>query len=247
MKKIAKQKNIIFLEELNNLFNKIISYEILPEIYLRLSARIYHYLIDEFQDTNILQWKNLYPLIYESISSQGTLFIVGDKKQSIYRFRGGEPKLFDKIETDYFAHYGCYRDYLTQNYRSKKSIVEFNNIIFSQENLERFCKSLENVENIQDIISEIENVYSNTKQEYVKNESEKETVGYVYGELVDIPKDQEYEDMIKPKLINLINKLISQKYNYSDISILLRTNSEVRTITEWLIQENIPVESEQTL
>lgn len=243
IKIIAKQKNVIFLEELNNLLNKIISQEILPEIYLRLSTRIYHYLIDEFQDTNVLQWKNLHPLIHESISSKGTLFIVGDKKQSIYRFRGGKPELFDEVETYYFKGYHCERSYLVKNYRSKKNIVEFNNNIFSQENIDRFCKCIEKIKYDEEIISEIKNVYSNAKQEY----KDDNLGGYVYGELVEISKEKEYEDEIKPKLKELIERIISQGHNYSDICILLRTNSEVRTITEWLIQENIPVESEQTL
>ncbi len=243
IKEVSKKKNIIFLEELNSLFNKIVEKEILPEIYLRLSARIYHYLIDEFQDTNILQWENLYPLIYESVASKGSLFIVGDKKQAIYRFRGGEAKLFDKIKTHYFKNYFCKEEKLSQNYRSRKFIVEFNNKIFSKYNIIKFCNLIERIKYNEKIVSDIIDVYRNVKQEYF----EYSRCGYVYGELVDIKKTQDYEEVIKPKLKELITKVINQNYDYSDICVLLRKNHEVRVVTEWLIQHNIPVESEQTL
>jgi len=242
-KKLAKTQNVVFLEELNHTLKRLISKEILPEIFLRLSVKIYHYLIDEFQDTSRLQWKNLFPLIYESISSNGTLFIVGDKKQSIYRFRGGESSLFDDITDIYFKEYNYKKEFLKINWRSEKKIVEFNNKIFSKENLSRFCNSYEDLKQIPNLKKDIEKIYSVSQQQY----DPKKLGGYVYGELVEISDKGDLEEIIKPKLLDIIDKIKKNKNDFSQVAILLRSSSEVQMITEWLIRENIPVESEKTL
>jgi exodeoxyribonuclease V beta subunit len=109
-------------------------------LYFRLDAGIEHLLIDEFQDTNIVQYKVLKPLIEEITSGIGTkefksFFYVGDKKQSIYRFRGGAKALFDYVAKTFNADV----DTLSKNYRSKKNIVEFVN--------KTFCEKIKDYEN----------------------------------------------------------------------------------------------------
>jgi len=242
-KKLAKRKNVVFLEELNHILKRLISKEILPEIFLRLSVKIYHYLIDEFQDTSRLQWENLFPLIHESISSKGTLFIVGDKKQSIYRFRGGEASLFDDVTDFYFKEYNYKKEFLQMNWRSEKEIVEFNNKIFSKENLNRFFNLCEDLKQIYGLKEDVEKIYSVSQQEYDINKSD----GYVYGELIEISEKEDLEERIKPKLLNIVDKLKDNKKDLSKVAILLRTSDEVQMVTEWLIERNIPVESEKTL
>jgi ATP-dependent exoDNAse (exonuclease V) beta subunit len=111
-----------------NLLNKYIDNEFL---YFRLDAQIEHLLVDEFQDTNIVQFKILQPIIKEIISGVGTrnlksFFYVGDKKQSIYRFRGGAKVLFDYIAKTFDIEI----DSLPKNYRSLMEIVEFVNRVF---------------------------------------------------------------------------------------------------------------------
>lgn len=99
-------------------------------LYFRLDGNIEHILIDEFQDTNISQYKLLLPLVEEIKSGIGrsgfrSFFIVGDKKQSIYRFRGANPHLFDYVAKD------LNKRYLLSNYRSASNIVEFVNSTFA--------------------------------------------------------------------------------------------------------------------
>ncbi len=100
-------------------------------LYFRLDATISHMLLDEFQDTSTIQFEILRPLIDEMTSGEGSkerssLFLVGDVKQSIYRFRGGKKELFYAV-TD---HYGVQVDQLRTNYRSEKEVVEFVNKVF---------------------------------------------------------------------------------------------------------------------
>ena len=111
------------------------------ELYYRLATRFKHYLIDEFQDTSTLQWKNLIPMVEEALSTDGSLFYVGDKKQAIYRFRGGEVSLFDKVK-ERFGSFNMKYEYLKKNYRSQKKIVEFNTRIKTKEKKRAIYKRL---------------------------------------------------------------------------------------------------------
>ncbi len=132
----------------NNLFDfkdiEILVYELLREesfvndikefIYFRLDSKIEHILIDEFQDTSITQWQIFEPLVDEIAAGEGvepfkSFFYVGDVKQSIYRFRGGQKELFDYVY-NYYKSFGMKKDELDTNYRSKENIVEFVNDTF---------------------------------------------------------------------------------------------------------------------
>lgn len=239
LEKITQKQDIVFLEDLNKKINSVVfdQSDFVPELFIRLATTIKHFLIDEFQDTNVLQWNNLLPIIQEVLSSGGSLFYVGDKKQSIYRFRGGDATLFDRVE-EQFRNYNIDRTSLIKNRRSKKEIVEFNNFIFSRENLEKFCDEIIKLDTLRDRILKI---YSNTQQEYIKENKG----GFVYGELIKDSED--YEDIIKNKLLQLIKDLIGKGINPLDIAILVRKSEEASIVSEWLLEERISVESEKTL
>lgn len=99
-------------------------------LYFRLDARIEHILLDEFQDTSLLQYAILEPLISEITASEDgrSFFFVGDKKQSIYRFRGGFSRLFDEV----LKRQGTTLEHLSINYRSSRLLVEFANEVFGE-------------------------------------------------------------------------------------------------------------------
>ena len=97
---LSRRDDVLFLEELNRkaalLFGDgLVTVE---ELYFRLAARFQHYLMDEFQDTSVSQWRNLALLVEEALAQGGSLFYVGDKKQAIYAFRGGDSRLFDALQ-----------------------------------------------------------------------------------------------------------------------------------------------------
>ena len=241
-KKNNIKDNIIFLEELNKytqsiFFDKTIT---MSELYCRLATKFRHYLIDEFQDTSNLQWNNLYPMVKEAIDSGGSLFYVGDKKQAIYSFRGGNSALFDSV-ADIFNKYNIKKEILVKNYRSSKNIIMFNNEIFSEKNIQMFLSQIQ-YSNKKIVLSKndmnkIINVFKNSYQIW----NEKENNGYIYLERLE-----QKENNIKEKLLHIIED-ITKRFNYADIAILVRNNQQIKLVSTYLLENNIPIESEKTL
>ena len=137
MEQIKATQSIVLISE----FNKIISDEIkqqpIPFIYERIGERYQNYFIDEFQDTSQMQWQNVIPLVENALSSapkeneKNSLLIVGDAKQSIYRWRGGNPEQFiDLYEKENPFHITKNVENLETNYRSYSAIIDFNNSFF---------------------------------------------------------------------------------------------------------------------
>ena len=243
LKRISKRDDILFLEELNSKANGLISSEIsLPELYYKMSMRFSHYLIDEFQDTSILQWNNLKEMIEDALSSGGTLFCVGDKKQEIYRFRGGETKLFSRIKREW-RHYNVKDRVLKKNWRSHRAIVEFNNKAFSDDNLKNALSQMSTFDNGRIDTSAILDIFSDSAQEYKKEN----TFGYVHKEFIEEANQEERNRIISSKLMELIKSLKKRSFEYKNIAILCRSNDEIELVTSWLLKENISVESEKTL
>jgi len=246
------KEDLIFLSELNRkarlLFDE--GKVTVPELYYRLAARFDHFLIDEFQDTSLLQWDNLFLMIEEAMSKGGTLFYVGDKKQAIFRFRGGTTSLFDDVQERLKA-YKVEKDFLKDNYRSSKEIVEFNNLVFSAENLNRFFQNKEQRDKDRDDQLKL----TQADKEYIlsrfqgcsQNIKLKDFCGYVKIENIEIDNKEESDRSIREKLSELIKEIRSRYNDYKDITILCRTNSDIEAVTAWLIEEHIPVESEKTL
>lgn len=249
--RIVKKEDILFLGELNKQANELFKNEpvSVPEIYYRLATRFTQFLIDEFQDTSQLQWKNLSPLVEEALASGGSLFYVGDKKQAIYRFRGGEVSLFDKIK-DAYVNASTRHELLSKNFRSQQEIVLFNNEVFSGDNLLRFMQELNMQENnassgpcfekrdIEDILK----VFQGSKQTFRKIN----TQGRVLVTHLQALDREEHADLVRQKLLELLKDL-NTRFKPQDIAVLVRSNAEVEEITSWLIEEKILVESEKTL
>ena len=130
----VKLNKLSFNDLSTKIYELISQKDILNIIYFRLDARVEHILIDEFQDTNVMQYQILFPLIEEIVSGLGqsgigSFFYVGDIKQSIYRFRGGKKELFEKLMSDFKQ---IERSELDRNYRSEKALVKFVNSIFKK-------------------------------------------------------------------------------------------------------------------
>jgi len=245
---LSGNDNVMFLQELNTHAHTLINDEefTVAELYYRIATRLRHYLIDEFQDTNRLQWKNIFPMVEEALSSGGSLFYVGDKKQAIYRFRGGDVSLFDSVQRN-FKDFNLESRSLLINYRSEKEIVEFNNEIFSGENLKLFVNRVgawqEKFFHFSHAdISKILNVFGDSKQKWRKEN----IYGHVRVEVINTSNIEERNDIMREKLISLIKEL-KKRFSLGDIAILARKNSDVKLFTAWLIEENISVESEKTL
>ena len=143
---LKQEDGVAFFSDLTRRVAEVVKDEPVPFIYERLGERYRHFLIDEFQDTSLLQWNALLPLIENALSSGGTALLVGDAKQAIYRWRNGEVRLFvelpkvfgrsddDRVEAEREAT--LIRNYsegerLDHNRRSAKRIIAFNNALFN--------------------------------------------------------------------------------------------------------------------
>ena len=130
--KYNKEKNVLTFSDVSNLVLELLSKSINKDfLYFRLDTQYSHILIDEFQDTSMLQYQILKPIINEILSGQvqdnKSFFYVGDTKQSIYRFRGGRRELFDYV---YKANPMIHCDILNTNYRSCDNIISYVNSLF---------------------------------------------------------------------------------------------------------------------
>ncbi|MBU1726244.1 MAG: UvrD-helicase domain-containing protein, partial [Candidatus Omnitrophica bacterium] len=248
LRDISKKEDILFLSQLNLEAKKLFEegYVTVPELYYRLAVKLQHFLIDEFQDTSRLQWKNIFPMVEDALSRGGSLFYVGDRKQAIYRFRGGDVLLVDAVKEELSA-FNVIPQALTKNYRSQKAIVEFNNRVFSRDNLLRFIserKELQKpcLEFSNDDILEITDIFHASTQEYLPQNA----FGYVEIEDIESDNEDDTDSLVKDRLLGVIAEL-GLRFSYDDIAILCRSNREVEAISSWLVENKIPVASEKTL
>lgn len=247
-KELSRKEDVIFLDELNKQAALLFGERglTLPELYYRLACRFRHFLIDEFQDTSRLQWENLYKMVDNALSEKGSLFFVGDRKQAIYRFRGGDVSLIDSV-LEQFPRTALLLEPLSVNYRSQKTIVEFNNEIFSQENLRRFFAArLETLKDASEISEldqeEIVLTFAESNQSWRADKD----AGYVKLDTVINTIEEDQDETTRRHVIERVKEL-SGRFALQDIAILCRKNSDVERVSSWLLEEEIPVESEKTL
>jgi ATP-dependent helicase/nuclease subunit A len=234
-----KQENILFISEFNEKISEVVINEPVPYIYEKIGERYNHFLVDEFQDTSVLQWQNLLPLIDNSLSEGHYNLVVGDGKQSIYRWRGGIAEQFNALPylptiTDTplknswennLVNYSSVKE-LKKNFRSHVNIVEFNNRFFS------FVSSKLDDEQIR--------IYENAEQTPLDS---------LHGGLVTIDMIENYTESFNPfsRTLQLIQNSLLSNYNYSDITILVRSKQNGIDITKFLNEKNIPVISSEAL
>ncbi len=211
--KIQSDNNTKLISKFNSELNSLVKSNEAPLIYEKLGSRFSNFFIDEFQDTSELQWENLIPLISNSIQSEshdgtkGSLLIVGDPKQSIYRWRGSRINQFVNLilgETNPF-YINPEIEKIDTNYRSLKNIVDFNSEFFSH------------LTNSLDL-----KIYNSSLLNF-KQKSTKKEDGYVEIELCD--SDTFYE-----KIKNQILDLLNRGYLPSDIIVLVRKNKYAKEL-----------------
>jgi ATP-dependent exoDNAse (exonuclease V) beta subunit len=238
----SKKDGIVFLNEINKktvgFFKK--DNAVMPEVYYRLSEKYKHFLIDEFQDTSLVQWTGIKRFLEGSLAEGGTFFYVGDIKQAIYAFRGGKPEIFDMASREFLSA-DVDTENLNRNFRSGKSIVDFNNDIFSKENIERFLGEFYKKKNIEYNFLKFIETYSFPRQETPAEHN----YGYVEINVIDKTCENVKEE-IKQRFINCTCQVL-ERFTSKDITVLCRTNDEVFTISSWLLENDFDVESSQTL
>jgi ATP-dependent exoDNAse (exonuclease V) beta subunit len=236
-----EQNNILHISEFNRLISGVVLEQPVPFIYERLGEKYSHYLIDEFQDTSLLQWHNLLPLIDNSLSESNFNMIVGDGKQAIYRWRGGEVEQFARLpeihkhndnpfvlerEEGLKRHHEP--KHLNKNFRSKREIIEFNNDFFRALSYK--------------LDDNYKNIYEQLEQEF----DPEKTGGYVSVEFLEGEKDELYLVHLD-RTLELVKKLQEDKYALRDIAVLVRRNTDGSEIAAHLTSHGIPVVSSDSL
>ena len=232
VEKVKRQEGKIFIEDINKKLAEYLDKEIIPDIYFRLGETISHYLIDEFQDTSPIQWKNLFLLVENSLSEDGSLFIVGDTKQAIYSFRDADYEIMKRLESkNPFVSADYSVKELETNHRSFQKIIDFNDKVF-KENI--FGNSEYNG------AGEASGLTDFKQQVKLENKNK----GYVEVNLHEKNDDAQFE---KLKVQELVKELKERGYSYGDIAILTFENDDVVNATSWLNEKGIPFISYSSL
>lgn len=257
---IKAQTDSFFLAESNPLLNDEILSETNGDPLFEKFNFYKHFFIDEFQDTSLMQWQDLKPLIINSLAENGSLTLFGDVKQSIYRFRNGEAELFYRLsdyerlkntrsEQDLANMLQDSRDYqfepLKKNFRSKSSVIEFNNHFFRFYStvlsktayytdveqtilpgktgglVQIFCYNKLNYKDIR-------NVWDDCPEEFYKT---------VY---LKLPHEQ-------AELLYAVMDAKKRGYAYGDMAVLLSGRSKCNDFAQCLIRANIPVITSESL
>ncbi|MBO4341276.1 MAG: UvrD-helicase domain-containing protein [Bacteroidales bacterium] len=224
---IQKEKNVISIDEGNTILHGIIDGTDAPFIYEKLGVRFDNFLLDEFQDTANIQWENFLPLLKGSESTGGNSLVVGDVKQSIYRWRGSDWRLLGSRLGLQFPRAEYRR--LDGNYRTLGEIVDFNNSFFqfAASELDRLLG--------QEGPESLSSLYADVKQSVKVDETAPGLVEVVFTD------EQETE------IINSLKGLSDKGVDWSSMAILVRGNAEGSSIASALVSNGIPVVSDDSL
>ncbi len=239
---IKSENNILLNAEFNKIISDTIKNEPAPFIYERIGEKFKYYFIDEMQDTSQLQWQNLIPLISNAISSEnelgesGKLLLVGDAKQSIYRWRGGKAEQFislsseeEKKENNPFYINKVIQN-LDVNYRSCSEIIEFNNGFFTH-----ISKFLSNKS------------YGNLFLQGNSQKINKNKGGFVQVSFVEKSKEGEEKELLYPKKVLSIIENLDTSFQKNEVCVLVRTRKQGVSVANYLSEKGVDIISSETL
>ena len=237
--KLCEKESIMILSETKNLLSTFIDESNAPFIYEKVGNRYEYFMIDEFQDTSLREWLNLRPLLLNAMASnpETSVFIVGDVKQSIYRWRGGDWRLLKSKAIEDIGRENSSVKNLVENYRSAPNVVRFNNefihhIVTNDNNylnntLDAALSSKKiDEEQHRTLYDILKNAYTGHAQEIMKSEAE---AGYAEVCAFD-------PDVTDSPFIEAIESAISRGYRYRDILILVRGTTDGDKVAQTLFE-----------
>jgi len=228
-KELMKEKNVLCIDDSNTILKDIIDGSDAPFIYEKIGVRFDHFLLDEFQDTSSVQWANFSPLLRNSDSQGNENLIVGDVKQSIYRWRGSDWKLLDKNVPEEFPDFK--EEVLDTNYRSLSNIVEFNNAYFrtAAEILDQMNGDGEN--------GTIMGIYSDIEQKSARKGKAPGSVSVTF-----CSKENELQ-----RVFESIAEARAAGARLSEIAVLVRSNAIGESVADYLIDNGLTVVTDDSL
>lgn len=224
------EANRFLLSDTHTLLHSLIKDTDTPFIFEKIGTQLESIMIDEFQDTSTIQWKNFKVLLEECMDrGTGKNLIVGDVKQSIYRWRSGDWRMLNNIEQEFPQKKSCLEVCpLDTNYRSEKRVVEFNNQFFALAAKIEY----ENLKGDNDAATQLKKAYDDVVQKVPQ--SRKET-GYVSVELIPA-NDKEAQAVMLEKSADAVKRLLDSGIEPKDIAVLVRQNSTIQMIADYFAE-----------
>ena len=222
--------NRFLLADTNALLHSLIHEGDASFVYEKIGTTIDTVMIDEFQDTSRMQWENFHLLLEESMAQKEGSLIVGDIKQSIYRWRNGDWKILAGLEKD--PSFRINSKTLDTNWRSETNVIQFNNELFTAA-----CNILN--ERHKDELgvpcTQLVNAYSDVCQKSPKKKAE----GYVKVSFLNDTKEHPYAESMLEELAKEVDQLVQEGVQLNDIAILVRKNKTIPSIATYF-HENTP-------
>ena len=237
----SRDNEIVHIAEFNKRIADVVRDEPAPFIYERLGNRYWNYLIDEFQDTSRMQWLNLVPLVENGVASNHTSLVVGDGKQAIYRFRQGDveqfvslPHVDSPLHGHIFEHPNVSNiTHLDRNFRTGRTIVEFNNAFFEWVIRNRFPDN-----------AELKDIYLGSGERPDLVQTPVKEGGYVQLGFWELG---EGHDSLWQEILNDIHRQVDELgYSYRDITLLARDKVTLAEISAFLTEHRVPVVSNES-
>lgn len=233
LESIKQESNIRLNAEFNQLISDNIKEQPAPFIYERIGQRFQHFFIDEMQDTSVLQWQNLIPLIDNALAQESSnLLLVGDGKQAIYRWRGGKAEQFIDLGSVAANPFHITKEIksLETNFRSFSEVINFNNSFF------KHTSNFLNNESYKNLFIE-----GNQQKENAKKG------GFVSLDFLEKEEQKEDENIkYAKKVLEKINRL-KESFSLSEICVLTRTKKDGVVIANYLTENGIDIVSSETL
>lgn len=261
VREMNKDANRFLLSDTQTLLHSLIQNDDSPFIFEKIGTQLDHVMIDEFQDTSTVQWQNFKVLLLETMSREdaGNL-IVGDVKQSIYRWRSGDWRLLNNIDTEFPSTYKVTPRPLDTNYRSDRNIIEFNNAFFNIANQKEISNIMKGVKNEKEILEAEDNPVKKELVDFMMKETQQLEKAYADVSqkvpedkaprgLVRIhllPKDSafyedkdDYEQMMLRMTLETIDELVKEKgVPCNKIAILVRSNKTIQKVADYLMNNS---------
>ncbi len=241
IKQYRKEESVLLISDIVALLSKLVTDHSAPFIFEKVGVKYNYMLIDEFQDTSNDQWNILKPFVINILSAVRPEFlhilIVGDGKQSIYRWRGGNMSLLTTQIFDDLAVFEPVKKALNDNYRSLANVVNFNNTYFN-EMVNYLAASKETLSD------ELKRCYETATQVVKRKSSEQ---GGVFLRWIDAPKESNFNTEALTFLLNDVQEVRSHGYKLSDMAVLVSSGKDAFEIADFLQQNGFAVVSSNSL
>lgn len=227
LKAYRQAHELLMISDMNNLLRQITTQTDVPFLYEKVGQHYQHFLIDEFQDTSDFQWDNFKPLLLNALAGRQFSMLVGDVKQSIYRWRGGNPRLLmDQIFKDFSQFESSLQEEtLSVNYRSRGLIVRFNNAFFGL--APSLIAKNTQIPNGEILTQAYEDVVQQPADPYDEE-------GYVEIQFLKEEKSLPFQEQARNELLEKLGEIFNEGYQYRDVAILVRTNLEAKRTANFL-------------